>query len=244
MSRAASLPVLTALPLWLFAAGLAAATPYDGVYRQAGDADCAQIGVPGGALRIDDGLFEGIGSQCRMTRPVDVVDMAATLYTMECSAGDENWIERALLMQSAEADGIIMLWNGYAFRYDRCSETEIAATAGAPTVQAAEPDDAAPEEIVPALRPVILLPPAGASPDRRPEIVLREVAEPAPRPVLVLPAEPVAVAPRPVIVLPEAAPEPAPEAEAESAPDDGASADDTPESDDTPAGDDAPAEAE
>ncbi|MGR3498707.1 MAG: hypothetical protein ACU0E9_07425 [Limimaricola soesokkakensis] len=118
----------------LLASG-AAAAPYDGTYRLSRDADCTKIGEEGGALRIADGLFEGIDSECRMTRPVDVVDMDATLYTMECSAGDTRWSERALLMRAAEDDGLIMLWDGYAFRYERCTaeaqEAEQAAGTGA-----------------------------------------------------------------------------------------------------------------
>ncbi len=109
------------------AAGFAlevAATPYDGVYRLTAESDCARVGDADGALRIEDNLFQGIESECQMTRPVDVVDMDATLYTMECKAEGENWIERAMLMKSAEDDGLIMLWNGYAFRYDRCPDGE------------------------------------------------------------------------------------------------------------------------
>ncbi len=113
-------------------AGSVAATPYDGLYRSSGDADCAKVGVEGGALRIQEGLFEGVGSECRMMRPVDVVDMDATLYTMECSAGDTRWTERAMLMKAAQDNGLIMLWNGYAFRYARCdAETETEAETGA-----------------------------------------------------------------------------------------------------------------
>lgn len=123
------------LALAALLAGGAAAAPYDGTYRLSRDADCTKIGEEGGALRIADGLFEGIDSECRMTRPVDVVDMDATLYTMECSAGDTRWSERALLMRAAEDDGLIMLWDGYAFRYERCTaeaqEAEQAAETGA-----------------------------------------------------------------------------------------------------------------
>lgn len=102
----------------------AAAGPFDGTYRQTEDADCGQIGVEGGALRIADGIFFGVGAQCLMTRPVDVVDMDATLYTLECSFGDQHWVERAMLMHAAEDDGIFMAWNGYVFRYARCAEGE------------------------------------------------------------------------------------------------------------------------
>lgn len=100
--------------------GAAWAGPFDGVYRQAQNADCGLIGAEGGSLEIRDGIFYGVGMECRMTRPVDVIDMDAVLYTMQCAGEDEVWSERALLMNRAEGDGIIMLWDGYAFVYDRC----------------------------------------------------------------------------------------------------------------------------
>ena len=98
------------------------AGPWDGVYRQTANADCGLVGVDGGALKIEDGVFFGVESQCRMTRPVDVVDMDATLYTMECTGDGSQWTERAMVMRAAEDDGIIMVWDGYAFRYDRCPD--------------------------------------------------------------------------------------------------------------------------
>ena len=116
------------LSLLLAVAALPAlAGPFDGIYRQTAASDCGLVGVEGGSLRIADGIFFGVGSQCLMTRPVDVVGMDATLYTMECSAdGGEAWSERAMLMQTPDADGVFMVWNGYAFRYDRCpDDTEI-----------------------------------------------------------------------------------------------------------------------
>lgn len=97
-----------------------AAGPFDGVYRQAANADCANIGVDGGALRIEEGIFYGVDVECRMTQPVDVLQMNATLYTMQCTGDDSIWSERAMLMDSAETDGIIMIWNGYVFAYERC----------------------------------------------------------------------------------------------------------------------------
>ena len=105
----------------------ALAGPFDGIYRQTSGSECALVGVEGGSLRIGDGIFFGVGSQCLMTRPVDVVGMDATLYTMECSAdGGDGWTERAMLMQTPEDDGVFMIWNGYAFRYERCpDDTEI-----------------------------------------------------------------------------------------------------------------------
>lgn len=99
---------------------IAAATPYDGTYRQTANAECGLVGVDGGSLKIEDGIFYGVEMECRMTRPVTVVNMDATLYTMSCSGDDQIWTERAMVMNDAETDGIIMLWDGYAFRYTRC----------------------------------------------------------------------------------------------------------------------------
>lgn len=99
---------------------IAFAGPYDGVYKQAANAECALVGVDGGALEIKDGIFYGVDVECRMTRPVNVVDMDATLYTMQCTGDDTVWTERAMMMDAAEDDGIIMVWNGYAFAYARC----------------------------------------------------------------------------------------------------------------------------
>lgn len=102
---------------------LAMATPYDGTYRQNANAECGLVGVDGGSLKIEDGIFFGVDMECRMTRPVQVVNMDATLYTMQCSGDEQVWSERAMVMDDAEVDGgIIMLWNGYAFRYSRCPD--------------------------------------------------------------------------------------------------------------------------
>lgn len=99
---------------------LAMAGPYDGTYKQVANADCANVGVDGGALRIEDGIFYGVEVECRMTLPVDVLQMDATLYTMQCSGDGQVWTERAMIMDAAEDEGIIMAWNGYAFAYEAC----------------------------------------------------------------------------------------------------------------------------
>ena len=109
---------------------IAAATPFDGVYRQNANAECALVGVDGGSLKIEDGIFYGVDLECLMTRPVNVVDMDATLYTMTCSGEDQIWTERAMLMNDAESDGIIMVWDGYAFVYSRCPDLDETAETG------------------------------------------------------------------------------------------------------------------
>jgi hypothetical protein len=116
---------LTSALAFLLVPALAAATPYDGTYRQSANSECQLVGVDGGALKIDDGIFYGVEMECRMTRPVTVVSMDATLYTMSCSGGDQIWTERAMVMKDAEIEGgIIMIWDGYAFRYTRCDDPD------------------------------------------------------------------------------------------------------------------------
>jgi hypothetical protein len=115
------------LALLLGAAGPAAALPWDGTYRLSPDADCDRVGEEGGALRIAEGELTGVDSRCRMTDPVDVLDLDATLYVMECEGEGQEWTERAMLMDAAEGDGIFLLWRGYAFRYERCPAPDGAA---------------------------------------------------------------------------------------------------------------------
>ncbi len=99
-----------------------AAGPFDGVYKQTSNAECALVGVDGGALKIEDGIFYGVEVECRMTNPVEIEGMTATLYNMACIGEGSTWEERAILMQDAQEPGLLMIWDGYAFRYERCEE--------------------------------------------------------------------------------------------------------------------------
>ncbi|KQI68019.1 hypothetical protein AN189_12905 [Loktanella sp. 3ANDIMAR09] len=103
------------------------AGPYDGTYKQTANSECALVGVDGGAVRIAEGIFYGVEAECRMSDPVNVLEMDALLYTMQCSGEDQQFTERAMVMDKAEDDGIIMVWNGYAFVYDRCNPDPFAA---------------------------------------------------------------------------------------------------------------------
>lgn len=116
MYRALALlaPVACLLPISLFAA------PYDGVYRQSTNAECSTTDGDVGSVRIEEGIFYGVQTECRMTRPVDVNGMNATLFTMECAAQDEQWTERAMLMPTPDGEGLYMIWDGYVFVYSSC----------------------------------------------------------------------------------------------------------------------------
>ena len=96
------------------------ADTFDGVYKQTANAECSLVGVDGGSLKIENNIFYGVEVECRMTSPIDVVDMEATLYEMQCIGEGSTWTERAMLMADAEGNGIYMIWDGYAFRYERC----------------------------------------------------------------------------------------------------------------------------
>ncbi|WP_416510469.1 hypothetical protein [Aliiroseovarius sp. YM-037] len=117
-----SLPALIAATV--FSAGIAQAGAFDGIFRQTAESDCTLIGQDGGALKIEDDVFFGVESQCNMANPTDVRDMDAVLYDMECSGEGTTWIARALFMHAAD-DGLIMVWNGFAFKYDRCTEGDV-----------------------------------------------------------------------------------------------------------------------
>lgn len=102
----------------LLPARMAEAASMDGRYQLTPDADCTQSG-DAGLLRIEDDVFYGTESQCRMTNPIDVRDMSATLYDMVCVGEGTAWTERAIMVKGAE-DQLILVWDGYAFAYPRC----------------------------------------------------------------------------------------------------------------------------
>ena len=103
---------------------------FDGVFRQGPAAACENIGQDGGAFEIRDNTFFGVESECRMTRPVNVVDMNATLFDMKCSGEGTEWQARAMFMKAAEG-GLIMVWDGFAFQYARCAAEDLATPAAA-----------------------------------------------------------------------------------------------------------------
>ena len=96
------------------------AGPYDGVYKQTANAECLLVGVDGGSVKIEEDIFYGVEVECRMTNQIEIEGMQASLYDMQCTGESETWQERAMLMLEAEDNGLLMIWDGYAFRYDRC----------------------------------------------------------------------------------------------------------------------------
>lgn len=114
--------VIGAVSLCSLMAHAGHAVDLDGTYLLSVDGDCRRIGEDGGALQINANTFTGVESSCKMLNPVNVRDMDAQLFDMTCtSPGDDTtWIERAMMMRSATG-GLILVWNGYAFQYERCA---------------------------------------------------------------------------------------------------------------------------
>ncbi len=107
----------------LCGAATAASAGFDGIYKQAADSDCALVGVDGGALKIEDDVFYGVDATCEMADPVPVNDMDAVLYTMRCTSEKGEWSARSMMLNGADG-GLIMVWDGYAFKYDSCPDPE------------------------------------------------------------------------------------------------------------------------
>ncbi|PRY86392.1 hypothetical protein [Donghicola tyrosinivorans] len=136
-----------------FVASVAASqvNAFDGLYKQSANADCSLVGVDGGALKIEGAQFIGVENKCEMTLPVDVNEMDARLYTMQCEGANGPWSARAMLVHAADG-GLIMVWDGYAFKYDRCPEDVTKASSdgvvsGSADVMSALPDDAPATEV-------------------------------------------------------------------------------------------------
>lgn len=118
VSRSAILSALVACGAPVTAQEVAS---FDGLYRASPTTDCATVGGAGGALKIEDGVLHGADARCRMTQPVNVRDMDAQLFDMECESNGDSFSERALMMHAADG-GLVLVWDGYAFKYDRCTD--------------------------------------------------------------------------------------------------------------------------
>lgn len=125
MKTARAFLFLTLLPV------AAIAGPWDGTYRQGEDADCTRVGVEGAAIRIQDNTFYGNEAVCQMRQPIEVRNMHATLYDMYCEGylGEDGqppqpWEARTMVMRGPD-EGLYMIWDGYAFQFDRCTAEDM-----------------------------------------------------------------------------------------------------------------------
>jgi hypothetical protein len=91
-----------------------AAVAFDGVYGDcAGTGDRVPVQVQGDVIRFYE-------SECRMTNPVMVRDMAgAVLFDFACQGEGETWTERAFV-QRMQDGGLILVWRGFASELPLC----------------------------------------------------------------------------------------------------------------------------
>ncbi len=74
--------------------------------------------MDGGALAVQDDLFQGVENSCRLTNPVAVKGMDAILYDAECSGEGETEAYRVMLMRLP--DGLAMIRDGFVNLLKSC----------------------------------------------------------------------------------------------------------------------------
>jgi hypothetical protein len=95
------------------------AGPYDGTYRYDNGWNCRDIGSDGGAIRIANGRSHGVENNCRMTNPVAIRGMKATLYDRDCSGEGETWSDRIMLMRQ-DGGKLLIVNQGVSHVWQRC----------------------------------------------------------------------------------------------------------------------------
>jgi hypothetical protein len=69
---------------------------------------------------IEGDVIRFYESECRMTNPVLVRDMAgAVLFDFVCSGEGETWTERAFVQRTPDG-GLILVWRGFASQLPLC----------------------------------------------------------------------------------------------------------------------------
>ena len=99
-----------------------AETPYNGLYfpKGADDWSCksADLAQDGGAVGVKFDSLMGVENICRLSRPVNVVNMDATLYDATCTAEGTEYSERVMLMKTE--DGIAVIRDGSVAEWTTC----------------------------------------------------------------------------------------------------------------------------
>ncbi|TRD22608.1 hypothetical protein FEV53_04115 [Palleronia caenipelagi] len=93
---------------------------FEGLWRASPTQQCVyEANSLESALRIADSRIDGVDTTCRMTNPFDVRDMDAVLFDLVCESVEGEFTERAMFVQAADG-GLIVVWSGYAYKYERC----------------------------------------------------------------------------------------------------------------------------
>ena len=94
---------------------------FSGLWRANPTAGCTYTGGEGSALKIEDATLFGVENQCAMTNPVNVTDMDAQLFDMDCDAEGQSFAARAMFMRANDG-GLYLIWDGIALKYESCAE--------------------------------------------------------------------------------------------------------------------------
>lgn len=122
---------------WLVAAGalcgahLTHAQSLDGLYQPSGLSwSCSpdQVGMDGGALSIQGGVYNGVENRCDLTAPIETGD--GTRFTAVCSAEGSTYEEPILI--SPTHNGVSIERGGQTAYWTRCEDsTGVSAPQGA-----------------------------------------------------------------------------------------------------------------
>ena len=109
----------------LCVAGVSNAQNIDGLYQPSGaDWSCSpdQIGVDGGALAIQNGVFEGVDNRCELASPLP--DGRGTAFTATCSAEGSAYEQPITITPTA--NGVSILSDGFTSYWKRCDGHQVA----------------------------------------------------------------------------------------------------------------------
>ena len=113
-------------------AGASSAQNIDGLYQPSGSAwSClpAQIGMDGGALAIQSGVFEGVENRCDLTNPQP--DGTGIPYPANCSAEGSTYEQQMTITPTA--NGVSIQRDGFTSFWRRCEGRQVTASSEQPT---------------------------------------------------------------------------------------------------------------
>lgn len=113
-------------------AGTTSAQGIDGLYQPLGaDWTCSpdQVGMDGGALAIQDGVFEGVENRCDLTDPQFAG--RGTTFTAICSA--EGSIYQQQVTITPTANGVSIQRDEFTFYWRRCESGQVSTSPQQPT---------------------------------------------------------------------------------------------------------------
>jgi hypothetical protein len=112
--------------------GSVSAQTIDGLYQPAGaNWSCSpdQIGMDGGALAIQGGVFDGVENRCDLTSPSRIGDSIS--FTAVCSAEGSTYEEQMTITPTAT--GVRITRAGGTAMWDRCEPSQEPSAAPTPT---------------------------------------------------------------------------------------------------------------